>query len=378
MDRPLFSRRDFAKTVGGSLAAAAMYAPHLHAAQGARHEQAEPEGAIHINFNENPYGPSPKALAALDTCGSVAARYPDHAYFSLSDELAQKHGVKRENIALGCGSTEILCIADEAFVAPGQHLVAADPTFEAVIEYLKAAHGDAVKVPLTKDYRHDLDAMAAKCNANTALVYICNPNNPTGTIMSRDEIAAFVGRVPSSTMILIDEAYFDFATDPRYGTAIPLIAQHPNVIVSRTFSKVYGMAGMRLGYGVGTKEAVARLKPYNLQPFNGNAAVLAAARASLADQAHIVECGKKMNATRDWVCDRLTKQGRKVIPSQANFFMVDLDTDVKPIVEKFRGKKILVGRRFAAMPTFLRVSVGTRPEMEQFAAALDEIVPAKA
>jgi histidinol-phosphate aminotransferase len=376
MNGPLFSRRDFARTVGGSLAAA-MSAPYLHAAQGARHDQPAPEGAIHINFNENPYGPSPKALAALDTCGGIAARYPDHAYFGLSDELAHKHGVKRENIALGCGSTEILCIADEAFVAPGKHLVVADPTFEAVIEYLKAAHGEAVKVPLTKDYRHDLDAMAARCNANTGLVYVCNPNNPTGTIVSREELAGFVDRVPSSAIILVDEAYFDFVTDPRYGTAIDLIPQHPNVIVSRTFSKVYGMAGMRLGYGVGTKEAIERLRPYNLQPFNGNAAVLAAARASLADREHILECGKKMNATRDWLSDRLAKDGRRVIPSQANFVMIDLNTDVQPVVEAFRAKKILVGRRFAAMPNFLRVSIGTRPEMQQFVAALNEIVPLK-
>lgn len=374
MNQPLFSRRDFSKVVGGSLAAA-MYAPYLRAAQGARHDQPAPEGAIRINFNENPYGPCPKALAALADCGDIAARYPDHSYFALRDEIAQKHGVKGENVALGCGSTEILCIADEAFVSPGQHLVVADPTFEAVIEYVNAAHGAAVKVPLTKDYRHDLDVMAAQCNADTGLVYVCNPNNPTGTIVTRDELAAFVERVPRSAMILVDEAYYDFAVDPRYSTAIPLIADHPNVIVSRTFSKVYGMAGMRLGYGVGAKEAVARLRPYNLQPFNGNAAVLAAARASLADGRHIAECGKKLNATRAWLSEQLTKEGRKFIPSQGNFVMIDVDRDVKPVVEAFRERKILVGRRFAGMPNFLRVSIGTQREMEQFLSALDEIVP---
>jgi histidinol-phosphate aminotransferase len=375
MNRPLFSRRDFAKTVGGSLAAAA-YAPYLRAAQGARHEHPAPADAIHINFNENPYGPSPKALAALATCGGIAARYPDASYFSLTGVLARKHGVKPENIALGCGSTEILCIADEAFISPGKTLVVAEPTFEAVVEYLNASHGEAVKVPLTADYRHDLNAMADHCTSQTALVYVCNPNNPTGTIVSRDELASFVNRVPSSAMILVDEAYFEFATDPRYATAIPLIAEHPNVVVSRTFSKVYGMAGMRLGYGVGTKEAIKRLQPYNLTPFNGNAAVLAAAHASLSDQEHVEECGKKMNATRDWMCARLTKDGRRFIPSQANFVMIDMGTDVKPIVEKFYEKKILVGRRFAAMPNFLRVSIGTRPEMEKFVAALEEIAPA--
>jgi histidinol-phosphate aminotransferase len=174
---------------------------------------------------------------------------------------------------------------------------------------------------------------------------------------------------------LVDEAYFDFVTDPRYATAIDLIEQHPNVVVSRTFSKVYGMAGMRLGYAVGAKNVIEALRPYNLQPFNGNAAVLAAAQASLADQVHVTECGKKMNATRDWLCDRLTKQGRKFIPSQANFVMIDMGTDVKPVGEAFYAKKIVVGRRFPAMPHFLRVSIGTQPEMEQFAVALDDIAP---
>lgn len=372
MNRPVFSRRDFSKAVAGSLAAA-VYAPYLPAAQGGRHEHSAPAGAVHINFNENPYGPSPKALAALATCGGIAARYPDAAYFALTGALAKKHGVKPENIALGCGSTEILCIADEAFLSPGKNLVVAEPTFEAVVEYVNAAHGAANKVPLTPDYRHDLNAMAGRCTGETGLVYVCNPNNPTGTIVSRDQLAAFVNRVPRSAMILVDEAYFEFATDPRYATAIPLIAEHPNVIVSRTFSKVYGMAGMRLGYGVGTKEAIERLRPYNLQPFNGNAAVLAAAHASLSDQEHIAECGKKMNATRDWLCERLTKDGRKFIPSQANFVMIDMQTDVGPIVKRFYDRKILVGRRFAALPSFLRVSIGTQPEMEQFAAALAEI-----
>jgi histidinol-phosphate aminotransferase len=376
MNRPLFSRRDFARTVAGSLAAA-MYAPYLRAAQGGRHQHPAPADAIRINFNENPYGPSPKALAALARCGGIAARYPDAAYFALTDALAKKHGVKRENIALGCGSTEILCIADEAFLGAGKHVVAADPTFEAVIEYVNAAHGEAVKVPLTPDYRHDLNAMADRCTSDTSLVYVCNPNNPTGTIVSRAELAAFVDRVPRSAMILVDEAYFEFATDPRYGTAIDLIAKHPNVVVSRTFSKVYGMAGMRLGYGVGTKEAIQRLQPYNLTPFNGNAAVLAAAQASLSDQEHIVECGKKINDTRAWLCERLAKDGRKFIPSQANFVMIDLRTDVQPVVDKFYDGKILVGRRFAAMPNFLRVSIGTRPEMERFVAALAAIVPAR-
>jgi histidinol-phosphate aminotransferase len=372
MGHALYSRRDFSRVVGQSLAFAAS-ARYLGAAQAGRHDQAAPEGAIHLNFNENPYGPSPKALEALATCGTVASRYPDGLYLRMRDALAQIHGMQRENIILGCGSTEILCVADEAFLGPGRNLVVAAPTYEAVVEYANAAHGEVVKIPLTADHRHDLERMAAACTSKTGVVYVCNPNNPTGTIVTRDEFAAFAARVPATALILVDEAYFHFVDAPAYGTAIDLLGEHPNIVVVRTFSKVYGMAGMRLGYAVGAKDTIRSMTPYNLQPFNGNCAVLAAAYASLSDQEHVAECGKKMNATRTWLAEQLAKDGRKFIPSQANFVMVDLGTDVQPIIEQFRARQILVGRRFPSMPTFLRVSIGTGPEMEQFLAALREI-----
>lgn len=371
---PTFSRRDFSRVVTQSLVVAAS-APYLRAAQGGRHDQPAPEGAIHLNFNESPYGPSPKGIEALTSCGNIASRYPDALYLKMRDALAQVHGVKPENIMLGCGSTEVLCVADEAFLGPGKNLVVADTTFEAVVEYVQAAHGEVVKVKMTPDHRHDLAQMAASCTSKTGLVYVCNPNNPTGTILSHADIASFVDRVPASALILVDEAYFHFADDPSYGTATDLIAAHPNVVVVRTFSKVYGMAGMRLGYAVGTKETLDQMRPYNLQPFNGNAAVLAAAHGSLSDQDYIHGCATKMNATRAWLSEQLTKDGRKFIPSQANFMMIDVGTDVQPLIDKFRAQKILVGRRFPLMPNFMRVSIGTQAEVEQFYGALREIAP---
>lgn len=376
MTEARFSRRDFSKVVAQSFALA-VSAPYLAAAQGARHDELPPPGAVHLNFNENPYGPSPKALSALATCGPIASRYPDAQYLQLRDALAKMHGVERDNILLGCGSTEILCVADEAFLGQGKNLVVAEPTFEAVIEYVKAAHGAAVKVPLTQDHKHDLPKMAAACTSTTGLVYVCNPNNPTGTTVSRADLSDFVSRVPSSALILVDEAYFHFADAPDYGTAIDLLNQHANVIVSRTFSKVYGMAGMRLGYAVGAKQVLEQMRPYNLQPFNGNAAVLAASSMSLSDEDHITGCAKKMNATRAWLCSGLARQGRTFIPSQANFVMIDVGSDVEPVIEKFRARRILVGRRFPSMPNFLRVSIGTQQETEQFLSALEEIVPAQ-
>ena len=373
------SRRDFSRIFAQSLAAAiaAPSLPNLNLTLlDATKRKPMPPGAIRLNFNENPYGPSPKARAALADCGAISNRYPDQAYLDVIATLAQKFNVKPENIILGCGSTEILRSADDAFLDPTRNVVAAAPTFEAVLDYARVLNSNAVQIPLTPDHRHDLPKMAAACTSKTGVVYICNPNNPTGTIVTRDEFAAFVQAVPPTTLIVVDEAYYDFADDPRYTSAVEFIAAHPNVIVARTFSKIYGMAGMRLGYAIGSKEPIARLAAQLLQD-NGNAAILQAAVASLADDDHVDTCRAQLNFTRKLLCSELTADSRPFIPSQANFVMLDMGSDVKPIIEQFRARNIIVGRRFAAMPNFLRVTIGTNPETETFLNALREISPSK-
>ena len=371
----LFSRRDFSRALGSL--AVAFTAPKLPLTLDDRRARPAPPNAIHLNFNENPYGPSPKALAALDACGDVASRYPGPAEIELTDALAKKYNVTPENIALGCGSTEILRCVDMAFLAPGKNIVAAQPTFEAVLDYAKITRAEPVTIPLTADHRHDLPKMAAACTSKTGVAYVCNPNNPTGTIVWRDELASFIHAVPASTLILVDEAYFDFADDPRYSSAVEWIATNPNVVIARTFSKIYGMAGMRLGYAVGAKETIARIREHSLQD-NTNAAVLAAGLASLSDAANISSCREKMNGTRAWLCGELAKDGRSFVPSQANFVMIDMHTDVRPIIDQFAARNILVGRRFSSMNNFLRVTIGTQQETEAFVTALREIGPANA
>lgn len=374
MSKQVYSRRDFSRTAIQSLAAA-VAVPYLQSPAVDRHAVPAPEGSIRINFNENNYGPSPKALEALANCGPLACRYPFIADLQVVDAIARATGSKPENIILGCGSSEILRVADEAFLGPGKNIVAAEPTFEAVLEFAGIAHATGVKVPLTSDHRHDLPGMAAACTSKTGLVYVCNPNNPTGTIVSRAELTDFIARVPSTTLILVDEAYFDFVDDSSYSTAIDMIPTHPNVVVARTFSKIYGLAGMRLGYAVGAKEVVNEMRPY-LDQENTNAAVLAAALASLSDQENVAACRAKFVATRNWLCGELAKDGRAFTKSQANFIMIDVGGDVQPVVDQFAKHKILVGRRFPSMSNWLRVSIGKQPEMEAFLAALREIVPA--
>ena len=369
------SRRDFSRIFAQSLAAA-IAAPYVPQILDAAQRKPTPADAVRLNFNENPYGPSPKASTALADCSPIANRYPDEAYSQLIAALAQKYNVKPENIILGCGSTEILRAVDDAFLDPSKNVVAAAPTFEAVLDYARVLHSNAVPIPLTPDHRHDLPKMAAACTSKTGVAYVCNPNNPTGTIVTRDELAAFAQAVPPTALIIVDEAYYDFADDPRYSSALEFIPAHPNVIVARTFSKIYGMAGMRLGYAIGAKEPIARLREQLVQD-NGNAAVLQAALVSLADNDHVASCRAQLNRTRQWLCDELTKDSRPFIPSQANFVMLDMGTDVKPIIEQFRARNIIVGRRFAAMPNFLRVTIGTQPETESFLAALREIAPVR-
>jgi histidinol-phosphate aminotransferase len=373
MPNALFSRRDFSRVVGQSLALA-FAAPRLRAHFAPKPAPAAPSSLIHLNFNENPYGPTPKALEALNTCGTIAARYPDDAHEVVREAVAKMHGVARENILLGCGSTEILRAAELTFLASGQSAVVAEPTFEAVLHYANVARASAVKIPLTADHRHDLAKMAEACTSKTGLVYVCNPNNPTATIVARDELADFIPRVPKTALILVDEAYFHFVENPQYASVIDWIGKYPNLVVARTFSKIYGLAGMRLGYGIGSKETIAAMKNQVLKS-NGNAAVLAAALASLADKEYIASSRARMNATRHWFAAQLTQEGRSFIPSEANFMMIDMGTDVKPIIKEFEARNILVGRRFASMSNYLRVTIGTQPEMESFVAALREIAP---
>jgi histidinol-phosphate aminotransferase len=371
----LFSRREFSRTL--SSLAVAFAAPRLPLELDDRRAKPAPPNSIRLNFNENPYGPSPQALEALGSCGQVASRYPDSFERELTDVLAKKYNVSRENIALGCGSTEILRCVDMAFLGPGKNIVAAQPTFEAVLEYARITRAEPVIVPLNGDHRHDLPKMAAACTSKTGVVYVCNPNNPTGTIVWRDELASFIHTVPASTLILVDEAYFDFADDPRYSSAVEWIDTNPNVVVARTFSKIYGMAGMRLGYAVGAKETIAQIHEQSLQN-NANAAVLAAGLASLRDPANIGTCREKLNETRSWLCRELSKDGRFFIPSQANFVMIDMQTDVRSIIDQFAARNILVGRRFPSMRNYLRITIGTQPEIETFLATLREIAPANA
>lgn len=376
MKKSGLNRRQFAQSVGAVLGGA-MVMPSFTETLAARpqHAPRSSDGAIQIDSNENPYGPSPRAREAITNSETIACRYPDVTEARMIDAIAKYHKVPTTQVALGCGSTEILRMADTAFLGPDKNVVAAAPTYEAVLSFAKVMHANAISVPQTKDHLHDLDAMAAKTTSSTGLVYICNPNNPTGTIVSKVAMGKFMDRIPRSTMVLVDEAYCHFADDPAYGSVIEWIGKYPNLIVARTFSKIYGMAGMRLGYSIATPEATQAMRASKLWSSN-NTAVMTAAMVSMSDPDHVADQQRKINGTRKWLCTELEKDGRSYIPSQTNFIMIHVGTDVTPIIKAFGQREILVGRKFATMENWLRVSMGTPEEMQKFVAALREIVPA--
>lgn len=336
-----------------------------------------PDGTVHINFNESPYGPPEKALKEIrEGAVALAGRYyDDSSYEELSKVLAKHNGLARENIQVGAGSTEILKICDDVFLHGGKRLVAAEPAYEAVIQYAVNSQADAAKIPLTADYRHDLAKMADAVTRDTGMVYICNPNNPTGTIVNKVEMQKFMDRVPPSVTVVVDEAYSHFVNSSEYESALHYVREGRNIIVARTFSKIYGMAGMRVGYAMGRKDLIDKIRPFTVDyTITGIAAN--ATMAAINDTQHVERIAKLNAANRQLVFDEMKRLKFQTTASESNFLMINIRKPVAPVIQEFEKRKVLVGREFPAMPNFLRVTIGTEDEMKKFFVAFREILRA--
>ena len=366
------SRRDFARLLGAGAAAAVVRPPLSFAkpTQSVAMPLAE-GGIVRLSANENPYGPSSKAFQAITDSFGLACRYPDEHNNVLIDKLAKLNGVNHDQILLGDGSGEILKLCAETFTGPQNgKLVAADPTFEAILNNASANGAEVVKVPLTSSFQHDLPKMLD--SAKAGLIYVCNPNNPTASITAKDELRDFIATTPPQTMILVDEAYFHYADSPDYDSVIALVKDHPNLIVSRTFSKIYGMAGLRCGYCVAQKETIDRLRRNQMWD-SVNCMALAAATASLDDLDHVPN-GQRLNReAKTFVTSELDKMGYKQIPSQANFIMFDCKRPVVPLIQAMKERKVHVGRLFPALPNHMRLTIGKKTEMESFVSAFKQV-----
>jgi histidinol-phosphate aminotransferase len=374
MNTMSISRRKFAQILGAG-AAAAVVRPSLSFAKPTQPNATFSTAGgniVRLNANENPYGPSPKGLQAITDSFGLACRYPDEHNNVLIDKLAKLNKVDRNEILLGDGSGEILKLCAETFTGPQNgKLVAADPTFEAILTGATANGAEVVKVPLTNTFAHDVEKMLAA--AKEGLIYVCNPNNPTASITPKAELHDFIAKTPPSTMILVDEAYFHFADSPDYDSVIPLVKEHPNLIVSRTFSKIYGMAGLRCGYCVAQKETIDRMRPNQMWD-SVNCMALAAATASLDDPDHVPN-GQRLNSeAKQFTSSELNRMGYRIIPSQANFIMFDCKKAVVTIIKAMKERNVQVGRLFPALPNHMRLTIGRKSEMESFLSAFREVM----
>lgn len=323
-------------------------------------------GMIRIDSNENPVGPGERALAAIHAALDTSNRYPVLGEDDVKEAIAKLQGVPADLVMLGCGSGEILRSAVQAFTSKDRAYVAPAPTFEAPGNYAKFIGSPVMDVPVDAKLAADLDALASAARG-AGLLYLCNPNNPTATVHTKADVTAFIKAVNAAspeTTILIDEAYFEYVDLAGYGTLIPLAVQNPRVVVARTFSKVYGMAGLRLGYAIGTKDTLAKMAGFQLGS-NTNQLVLAAAAVSLADPAHIAAEVKRNEEVRAFTRKFFAGLGLKISAGQANFMMVDVGREAKAFKAACLAQKVAVGRPFPPLTNQARLSFGTMPEMQK-------------
>ena len=377
------SRRSFLRYA--SLAAAAPIFTEAHFAMAAQQTStpakaadpkprrsfaAPPPGAVLINANENPLGPCKAACEKIASIAPAGGRYD---FYGETDKLtatfAKQHGLKESYIAVYAGSSEPLHYSVLAFTSPAKGLVLADPTYEAPTYAAKVSGAKVTKVPLTKEYAHDLKAMVL-ADPNAGVVYICNPNNPTGTMTSKQDIAWAYDNKPKGSILLVDEAYIHLSDAPD---VLDMVAADKDVIVLRTFSKIYGMAGIRCGFAVGRPDLLAKLSQFgqNAMPITGSAA----ANVSLED-AELVPMRKKLiGETRKQTIAWLKENNYKVIgDSESNCFMIDCGRNGRGVIAAMQAKNVYIGRTWPIWPNAVRITVGLPTEMAKFQTAFKEVM----
>ncbi len=376
----LISRRNLLRRIGaGAATTAAMHS--LGGFSLGKVSQATrstpPGGPILLNKNENAYGPSNSVTAAMREALNFANRFPDADSEILQDRIASLHAVKPEQVILGCGSTEILRIAAAAFLGAGKKLVLASPTFEPIAQYARAAGAEIVGVPLDKQYAHDLNAMLDRADASTGLVYICNPNNPTGSLTLRKDLETFIRKLPATTHVIMDEAYHHYVGgSSAYRSFIDRPVDDPRVIVTRTFSKIYGVAGIRIGYALAGPQTARRISVGRL--LDGVNVVAAKAAMAALDDAEYIRTSAQRNADdRQEFFNQANGRMLRVIDSHTNFAMLNTGRPAGEVVEHFRKNNLVVAGSYPSMGKYIRVSLGKPGDMQEFWRIWDLLPPHK-
>lgn len=388
------NRRSFLRTMGAGTAAIggagagllslpiisargreALYASQIIADRKADRRLAAQPGMIRIDSNENPVGPGKRALAAIRAHLDESNRYPVLSEDDLLAIIARQQGVSPDNVILGCGSGELLRSAVHAFTSTDAAYVGAAPTFESPGEFAKFLGTPVKSVPVNASLGFDLDAMLA-ASRGAGLVYFCNPNNPTATVVSKADTIAFVERLhrlSPDTTVMVDEAYFEYVAHSGYASMVSVAVENPRVVVLRTFSKVFGMAGLRAGYAVGRADVMEKMKAWTLGS-NVSQLTLVAAAAALGDRAHIAGETKRNREVRAYTMKFFQDARYAMSVGDANFMMVDIKRPAGALKSACLRKGVAVGRAFPSLPTHTRVTFGTMPEMVKAVGVFREVL----
>lgn len=369
------SRRSMLGQLGASALASATVPSLLHRPLDAAlaFAPAAPKGFVRLDRNENPYGASEEALTGMRATLSVANRYPSSEVDDLANKIAGLHNVKPDQVTLGSGSVEILRMAADEFLSAGRKLLLASPTFDAIARYASRVGAGVFSVPLTPTYAHDLEAMLAQVDATTGLIYICNPNNPTGTLTPRSDLEAFLRKLPVKCPVVIDEAYHHYVNaSPAYASFIDHPVDDPRLVVVRTFSKIYGLAGMRVGYAISFPQLARRLSANRLT-FGVNIVGARAAGAALDTTEYVRQCAKRNADDRQEFFNQANARMNRWIDSQTNFVMMKSGLPSQQIVEHFEKNNILLGPLVPQMPKYIRISMGKPEDMLEFWRVWDQL-----
>lgn len=343
------------------------------AAYAQRRAMRGPGELVLLNANENPDGPPQVSIEAMSRVLARSGRYHDEDMDALTAAIASGEQLQPEQVLVGCGSSEILHCAVDAFTSPSRPLITTLPSYELPVDMTSALGNPVIKTPMTADYAADVRKMAAEAErAKGGLIYVVNPNNPTASITRKDDIAWLVANMPANTVALIDEAYIHFSTSPHLASAMPYVRQSKNVIVARTFSKIYGMAGLRIGFGAARTDLIRKLGVFR----NNTIAVPSAhaARAALASSTLVGERRAKLVKIRTDLCNWLDANRYQFIPPHANFLMIDVKRDVRGVIKDMFEGGIAVGRPFPPLNQMLRVTIGTEAEMTRFKEVFARVV----
>jgi histidinol-phosphate aminotransferase len=326
------------------------------------------KNALKFASNENPLGPSPLAIKAIMESTHMFNRYPEGTSFFLRERLAEHLGFPMEQIVVGNGSNELIELLCHIFAGAGDEVVIGDPSFPMYKIAIDLMGATPVMVPL-KNHKFDMAAMAKAVTPKTKIVFICSPNNPTGTIVKEAEVRKFMDSIPETVVVVFDEAYCDYVKDPNYQDSFKLLREGRLVVTLRTFSKIYALAGLRVGYGIASEELVFLMNTVRL-PFNVSCVGQVAARASLDDEKQVTRSVKVNSEGMEFFTEKLTRLGLKMVNSEANFFLVDLSVECKTACRELEKRGLIV----RPMGPFVRITVGTQKENERLLEGLKEVL----